>query len=62
MLEGLPPVQLIPMEMEIGGKSYIYGPEDGLTIREFYRLQREGNFASTTQIAPRTFCRGLSRR
>jgi len=52
MLEGLPPVRFIPMEVEIGGKNYIYGPGGELTVSDFYALQRAGNFANTTQIAP----------
>jgi len=55
MLEDLPPVQFIPMEVEIGGKNYIYGPGGDLTVSDFYALQREGNFASTTQIPPGAF-------
>lgn len=55
MLEGLPPVQFIPMDVEIGGKNYIYGPGGDLTVPDFYALQRAGNFASTTQIAPGAF-------
>jgi len=55
MLAGLPPVQLIPMEVEIDGRSYTYGPGGDLTVQEFYTLQREGNFANTTQIPPGAF-------
>lgn len=55
MLEGLPPVRFIPMEVELGRKNYVYGPGGDLTVSEFYALQREGNFANTTQIAPGTF-------
>lgn len=55
MLEGLPPVRFIPMEVNIGGRRYLYGPGGDLTVETFYALQRAGNFASTTQIAPETF-------
>lgn len=55
MLDGLPTVQLIPMEVEIGGENYTYGPGGDLTVSEFYALQRAGNFANTTQIAPGAF-------
>lgn len=50
--EGLLPIEIIPMQVEIGGTEYTYGTPDGITAREFYRLQREGNFASTSQINP----------
>ena len=55
MLVGLPPVRFIPMEVELGGKNYVYGPGGDLTVQEFYTLQREGNFANTTQIPPGAF-------
>lgn len=52
---GLPPVEVIPMQVEIGGQGYTYGPGGNLTIAEFYRIQREGNFASTSQINPTVY-------
>lgn len=55
MLEGLPDVQFIPMEVEIGGKNYVYGSGGSLTVPEFYALQREGNFANTALIPPGAF-------
>ena len=57
LLAGLPPVEVIPMQVEIGGKEYTYGSPGGITPREFYRMQREGNFASTTQINPGVYLR-----
>ena len=50
MLKGLPPVEIIPMSVEIGGRAYTYGPSGTITPAEFYRLQREGNLGSTSQI------------
>lgn len=55
MMEGLPPVTVIPMDVESGGKNYTYGPGGNLTAGEFYALQRQGNYASTTQIPPGAF-------
>ncbi len=55
MLQGLPPVILIPMDVEIGGKLHTYGPGGDLTVKAFYDLQRAGNFAGTTQIPPAGF-------
>ena len=52
MLSGLPPVEIIPMHVEIGGKAYTYGPSGTITPAEFYRLQRAGNFGFTSQITP----------
>ncbi len=55
LLEGLPPIQVIPMDIEIGGQWYLYGPGGNLNIRTFYDLQRAGNFANTSQIPPGVF-------
>ncbi len=55
MLDGLPPVHFIPMEVEIGEKEYTYGPGGDLTVEAFYALQRAGHFATTSQIAPGAF-------
>lgn len=52
MLDGLPSVEIIPMEVEIGGTSYTYGPNGNLSTSRFYQLQREGSFANTSQINP----------
>lgn len=52
MLSGLPSVGIIPMEVEVGGDPYLYGPQGNLTVSRFYAMQREGRFASTSQINP----------
>lgn len=52
MLNGLPPLEIIPMDVQIASKNYSYGPHGDLDINEFYRLLREGNFAGTCQISP----------
>ena len=53
-MAGLPQVEIIPMKVEICGREYTYGPGGDLTNSQFYKLQREGNFASTSQINPAT--------
>lgn len=55
MLQNLPPVTFLPMDVEIGGELHTYGPGGDITVESFYALQRAGNFASTTQIAPAGF-------
>ncbi len=50
MLEELPSLEVIPMQVEIGGQEYTYGPGGNMTVELFYRLQREGSFAATSQI------------
>lgn len=55
MKKGLPPIETIPMQVEIDGTEYSYGSTDGITAQEFYRRQREGSFASTSQINPMVY-------
>ena len=55
MLDGLPPAEIIPMAVEIGGQPYTYGPGGNLTISRFYQMQREGQFATTSQINPAVY-------
>lgn len=55
MMAQMPETRVIPMNVEIGGREYIYGPGGTITVKEFYRLQREGNFATTSQIPPLTY-------
>lgn len=55
LVAGLPPIEIIPMQVEIGGAEYVYGTPDGITASAFYRLQREGSFASTSQINPAVY-------
>ena len=50
MFQGLPHIEVIPMEVIIDDKSYQYGPGGNLTVDEFYAMQRAGKFASTSQI------------
>lgn len=52
MLEGLPPVEFVPMEVTLGEKAYTYGPGGNLTVAQFYAGQRAGSFATTSQISP----------
>ena len=52
---GLPNLEIIPMEVMIGGGVYTYGPNGNLTVNQFYKMQREGAFASTSQISPETY-------
>lgn len=51
-MKGLPPVEIIPMNLEIGGHEYTYGPGGNITVEEFYNLQKANKFASTSQINP----------
>ena len=51
-LASLPPVGIVPMRVEIGGQEYTYGPDGTISAQRFYDLQKEGNYASTSQITP----------
>lgn len=55
MLAGLPHIEVIPMEIQIGNETYVYGTAGDLTVEQFYEMQREGKFASTSQIRPDTY-------
>lgn len=55
MLEGLPSVEFVPMEVELGDSSYTYGPGGNLTVEQFYAAQRGGSFATTSQINPTVY-------
>ncbi len=55
MMAEMPEARVIPMNVEIGGREYIYGPGGTITAKEFYRLQREGSFATTSQVPPPTY-------
>lgn len=43
------------MQVAINEQEYTYGPYGNLPISVFYNLQRQGYFASTTQINPQTY-------
>lgn len=53
--EELSSVKVIPMQVEVCGKNYVFGPDGDLTVADFYKMQREGNYASTSQINPATY-------
>jgi DegV family protein with EDD domain len=48
-------VSVIPMNIFIDGKTYIYGPEGNLLNREFYELQKCAVSVSTSQISPNMY-------
>lgn len=56
LLQGVAPVETIPMDVTVEGKSYQYGPGGTLSAPEFYAMQRSGKFASTSQINPSVYC------
>ena len=51
-LQSLPPVSIIPMRVEIGGREYSYGPDGNISAEEFYAQQKAGKYAVTSQITP----------
>lgn len=55
MLDGLPNVEIIPMEVTVDGQAYTYGPGGDLSVEQFYAMQRAGKFASTSQINPMVY-------
>ncbi|MCI8554819.1 MAG: DegV family protein [Clostridiales bacterium] len=55
MLAGLPKVEIVPMQVELDGQNYTYGPGGDLTVEQFYTQLKEGKFASTSQINPAVY-------
>lgn len=55
MLTGLPFVEIIPMDVEIDGHIYTYGPQGNISAYDFYKMQKEGKFATTSQINPAVY-------
>ena len=55
LMRGMPEVELVPMQVELGGENYTYGPGGDLTVEHFYTEQRAGKFASTSQINPMVY-------
>lgn len=55
LMRGMPEVELVPMQVELGGENYIYGPGGDLTVEHFYAELRAGKFASTSQINPMVY-------
>ena len=52
MIAAFPTLRIIPMNVNLDGTEYLYGPGGNLNIRDFYAAQRDGKFASTSQITP----------
>lgn len=52
LLTDFPEIQVLPMEVIVGKKSYTYGPGGNLNSQEFYELLKQGNKSSTSQINP----------
>lgn len=59
LLEGLPPVTVIPMEVEVGGTVRVWGPGGDLSAADFYTLLRAGAHASTSRIRPEVYRRSF---
>lgn len=49
------PIRMISMNVNLGDRDYVYGPDGNLDIQDFYAQQRNGKFASTSQISPSTY-------
>ena len=55
LLAGLPEVKIIPMNVQVNGREYLFGPGGNIECDEFYAFLRSGQFASTSQINPVTY-------
>ena len=59
LMRDVPAVDVIPMDVTIGGEPHVYGPGGDLDVKGFYALQRQGQFASTSQINPEVYRRAF---
>ena len=55
LLRGLPHVEIIPMQVQVAEQEFTYGPGGSITPDEFYAFQKNGHFATTSQINPDTY-------
>ncbi|MCI6157130.1 MAG: DegV family protein [Peptoniphilaceae bacterium] len=55
LYKGLPEPIIIPMEVIMGGQTYIYGKDGTITVEEFYERLRSGEAAQTSQINPTVY-------
>lgn len=55
ILNEIPELEIIPMEVILDGEPRIYGPEGNLSVKEFYDALRQGKYGSTSQINPNTY-------
>lgn len=49
---GLPEINILPMDIILDKQDFTYGPGGNISVEDFYRAQRSGEFASTSQIRP----------
>ena len=45
-------VAVIPMDVELDGSPYLFGPGGDITGSEFFTAMRQGKLGSTSQISP----------
>lgn len=55
MLNEIPELDIIPMEVILDGESRQYGLGGDLSVEEFYQALRQGKYGSTSQINPNTY-------
>ncbi len=55
MKSGLPAIGVIPMQIDLDGQSYTYGPGGDLSARAFYEALRAGKYATTSMINPEVY-------
>lgn len=55
LLRGLPHIEIIPMQVQVAEQEFTYGPGGSITPDQFYAFQKNGHFATTSQINPDTY-------
>ncbi len=55
MQQGLPAIEVIPMDIDLSGEARTCGTGGNITTREFYAALRGGKFATTSMINPEVY-------
>lgn len=55
LMDGLPSVTVVPMDIQIGSVEHIFGPDGDLSIGRFYSFARSGIYSNTSQINPERY-------
>jgi len=61
LLCGLPPLEIIPMKVEMGGKEYMIGRNGDISTGKFYKIYREEKKALTSQINVCDYCNAFEK-
>ena len=61
LLKDLPPLEIVPMKVEISGKEYTIGRDGDISASKFYKIYRNEKKATTTQINVGDYCKAFEK-